>query len=50
MANFPNTEIVTRPVVDMEPGAVLLAWRRDDRDPIVAAFVRTAREALGTRD
>ena len=50
MANFPNTEIVTRPVVDVEPGAVLVAWHRDDRDPIVAAFVRTARETLGTRD
>ena len=50
MANFPNTEIVTRPVVDLEPGAVLLAWRREDRDPIVAAFVGTAREALGAGD
>ena len=50
MANFPNTEIVTRPVVDLEPGAVLLAWRRDDRDPVVSAFVRTAREALETDD
>jgi DNA-binding transcriptional LysR family regulator len=46
MANFPDTEIITRPVVDLEPGAVLLAWRRDDRDPVVAAFVRTAREVL----
>ena len=50
MANFPNTEIVTRPVVDVAPGSVLVAWHRDDRDPIVAAFVRTAREELGTRD
>jgi DNA-binding transcriptional LysR family regulator len=46
MANFPNTEIVTRPVVDLERGAVLLAWRRDDTDPAVAAFVRAAQEAL----
>ena len=46
MANFPNTEITTRPVIDLEPGGVLLAWRRDDRDPVVAAFVRSAREAL----
>lgn len=50
MANFPNTEITTRPVVDLEPGAVLLAWRRNDRDPIVAAFVRTTREALAPAD
>lgn len=47
MANFPNTEITTRPVIDLEPGGVLLAWRGDDRDPVVAAFVRSAREALG---
>lgn len=46
MANFPNTEIETRPVVDLEDGAVLLAWRRDDRDPAVAAFVKAAQEAL----
>lgn len=26
MANFPNTQIVTVPVADLEPGAVLLAW------------------------
>ena len=30
MANFPNTEIVTRPVVDVEPGAVLVAWGSAD--------------------
>lgn len=46
MANFPNTQIVTRPVVDAEPGAVLVAWRRDDADPVVAAFLRSARETL----
>jgi DNA-binding transcriptional LysR family regulator len=48
MANFPNTQITTRPVTDLEPGAVLLAWRRDDRDPIVQAFVRSAREGLAS--
>ena len=50
MANFPNTEITTRPVVDLEPGAVLLAWRRDDRDPVVAAFVGSARDLLAAAD
>jgi hypothetical protein len=35
-------------VTDLEPGAVLLAWRRDDRDPIVQAFVRSAREGLAS--
>jgi hypothetical protein len=34
------------PVVDLEPGGVLLAWRAEDRDPVVAAFVRSARETL----
>lgn len=50
MANFPNTEIATRPVVDLEPGAVLLAWRREDRDPVVAALVQAARELLTAAD
>ena len=50
MANFPNTRIVTRPVVDLEPGAVLLAWRHDDHDPVVAGFVRSAQETLVTED
>jgi len=49
MANFPNTRIVTVPVVDVEPGAVLLAWRSGDADPVVAAFVASAREALAER-
>lgn len=46
MANFPNTEITTRPVVDIEPGSVLLAWRHEDSDPVVQAFVREARDTL----
>jgi hypothetical protein len=33
-------------VTDLEPGGVLLAWRHDDRDPIVQAFVASAREAI----
>ncbi len=39
MANFANTEIATVPVADLEPAAVLVAWRTADRDPLVAAFV-----------
>ena len=46
MANFPNTRIVTIPVLDIAPGAVLLAWRSGDRDPAVSAFVQRARELL----
>lgn len=47
IANFPNTEITTVPVTDLEPGSVLLAWRSDDADPVVAAFVASARSTLG---
>jgi DNA-binding transcriptional LysR family regulator len=50
MANFPNTEIVTRPVVDLEPGGVALAWRRGDDDPLIAAFVRAARRTFERED
>ena len=47
MANFPNTQIVTRPVTDIEPGGVLLAWRAEDKDPLVGAFVASARSGSG---
>ncbi len=50
MANFPNTQIATRPVTDLEPGAVLLAWRAEDRDPIVRAFVASARQTMAAGD
>jgi len=46
MENFPNTEIVTVPITDLEPGSVRLAWRTDDADPVVAAFVASARSTL----
>ena len=47
MANFPNTQIVTRPITDIEPGGVLLAWRAEDTNPLVAAFVASARTKSG---
>lgn len=47
MENFPNTEIVTVPVTDLEPGSVRLAWRTEDADPVVAAFVASAKSTLG---
>jgi DNA-binding transcriptional LysR family regulator len=50
MANFPNTQIVTRPVTDIEPGGVLLAWRAADTDPLVAAFVASARSGFPSDD
>jgi DNA-binding transcriptional LysR family regulator len=43
MANFPHTEISTVPVTDLEPARLVLAWRREDADPVVAAFVASAR-------
>lgn len=43
MANFPHTEIATVPVTDIEPARLVLAWRRDDPDPVVAGFVASAR-------
>lgn len=45
MANFPHTEIATVPVTDLEPARLVLGWRRDDPDPVVAAFVASARAA-----
>lgn len=45
MANFPHTEIATIPVTDLQPARLLLAWRRDDLDPVVAAFVAVARSS-----
>lgn len=46
MANFPQTEITTVPVTDLEPARLVLAWRRDDPDPIVTRFVDSSRAAL----
>ena len=43
MANFPHTEIATVPVTALEPARLVLAWRRDDPDPVVAGFVASAR-------
>lgn len=43
MANFPHTEIATVPVTDLDPARLVLAWRRDDPDPVVAGFVASAR-------
>lgn len=38
--------IVTVPVVDIEPGLILLAWPSITVDPLVDAFVSSVREAL----
>ena len=41
-----HPKIVAVPVNDLDPGAVLLAWRADDHDPVVQTFVRAAREGI----
>lgn len=39
-------EIVTVPVVDVEPGSVVLAWPRATDDPLIDAFVACVRDTL----
>ena len=45
-ADYIPSEIVIVPVVDIEPGEVLLAWPRDAADPLVDAFVASVRATL----
>lgn len=49
VADYLPAAIVTRPVIDVEPGSVLLAWPDDAADPLVHAFVAATEEALGGR-
>ncbi|HEX5400669.1 MAG TPA: LysR substrate-binding domain-containing protein [Pseudonocardiaceae bacterium] len=39
-------DVVTRPVRGVAPCRLALAWRRDDRRPLVAAYVRACRSAI----
>ncbi len=48
-AEYLPPDIVTVPVADLEPGAVVLAWPRDRTDPLVDTFIGAARSALGDR-
>lgn len=45
-ADYLPPTIVMVPVVDVEPASVLLAWPSNTVDPLVDAFVSSAREAL----
>lgn len=45
-ADYIPSGIVTVPVVDIEPGEVLLAWPSNTVDPLVDAFVSSVRETL----
>ena len=46
LTNFPNARIATVPVVDLEPGAAVLAWRNEDLDPLVATLIGAVRDML----
>jgi DNA-binding transcriptional LysR family regulator len=48
MENFANARIVVLPVRDLDPAAILLAWRASNPDPLVRAFVTTAQKVLDT--
>ncbi len=45
-AGYLPPQIVTVPVVDVEPGTILLAWPMDNVDPLVDAFVAAVRDTL----
>lgn len=41
--------VVTRPVPDVPPSELVLAWRRDDTRPLVAAYARACHEVVAAR-
>ena len=43
---YARKEIATRPVVDLNPAELALAWRRDDGRPIIRDFAETAQHAV----
>ncbi|GAA3600037.1 LysR family transcriptional regulator [Kineosporia mesophila] len=47
-ARFPRPHIAYRPVEDLEPVTLTVAWRAGSRSPEVAAFVRTVQEVAET--
>jgi DNA-binding transcriptional LysR family regulator len=46
VADYLPPQIVGVPVVDIEPGSVLLAWLAEGADPLVEALVEAVRETL----
>jgi DNA-binding transcriptional LysR family regulator len=46
VAGYLPATIRAVPVVDVEPGSVLLCWPRNAADPLVDAFVTTVREVM----
>jgi len=45
-ADYLPPQIVTVPMVDAEPGSVLLAWPVESADPLVEALAKAVRETL----
>ena len=43
---YPRPDIVFRPIMDVEPAQVVLAWHRETRNPAVASLVRLARTVV----
>ena len=41
---FPRPNIANRPVLELPPATLAVAWLSESRSPAVAAFVRTAHE------
>jgi DNA-binding transcriptional LysR family regulator len=42
---YARPGIITRPVVDISPAELAVAWRADDQRPIIGEFVASAQEA-----
>jgi DNA-binding transcriptional LysR family regulator len=46
VADYLPTQIVSVPIVDIEPGSVLLAWPAENPEPLVEGLVEAVRETL----
>ncbi len=42
---YSRPGVITRPVVDLGPAELAVAWRADDQRPIIREFIRAAQEA-----
>jgi DNA-binding transcriptional LysR family regulator len=49
-ADYLPRDVVAVPVIDVEPGSVLLAWPRDRGDRLTDEFLSVARAALADRE
>jgi DNA-binding transcriptional LysR family regulator len=43
---YPRPDVVFRPIMDVAPAQVVLAWNREARNPAVASFVELARRVV----